>query len=224
MDIVEAITKRKSIRSYKDEPVSKQVLTEILTTACQAPSSVNSQPWEFAVLSGEILEKVKQVNIELLRSGKKSNPDFDLPGLPRKTVYHERQVEIAMQLFKLMDIPREDKVKRFQWMERGFRFFDAPAAIILMIDRILFESQPFLDIGSIMQTICLTAMKYGLGTCIEDQGIQYPDEIRKIADIPDSKLMVISIAIGYPDWNFPANKVKSTRVPLNEITMWCGFD
>ncbi|MBW2091049.1 MAG: nitroreductase [Deltaproteobacteria bacterium] len=223
MDIIEAISKRKSIRDYKPDPVSREILTEILQIACQAPSSVNSQPWEFAILSGEVLEKIKRTNIELLRSETPPNPDIPLPGLPRGTIYYERQVEIARQLFTLMDIPREDKVKRFEWMERGFKFFNAPVAIIIMIDRAVYEAQPFLDIGSVMQTICLAAMQYGLGTCIEDQGIQYPDEIRKTANIPENKLMVISIAIGYPNWDFPANEVESTRVPLNEITTWRGF-
>ena len=35
--------------------------------------------------------------------------------------------------------------------------------------------------------------------------------------------IVCGIAIGYPDWEFPANQVISTRVPVDEITTWCGF-
>jgi len=129
-----------------------------------------------------------------------------------------------VQLFKLMNIAREDKEKRVEWLERGFRFFDAPAAIIIMIDRVLKEMQPYLDIGSVMQTICLAAMNYNLGTCIEDQAIQYPDEVRRILGIPESKLMVISVAIGYPNRDFPANKVQSKREPIENITGWYGFD
>ena len=108
-------------------------------------------------------------------------------------------------------------------MQRGFRFFDAPAAIIICADRSLAEAGPLLDIGSVLQTICLAALNYGLGTCIEDQGTMYPDVLRKFADIPDSKRIIISIAIGYPDWDFPANKLESTREPIESLITWCGF-
>jgi hypothetical protein len=35
---------------------------------------------------------------------------------------------------------------------------------------------------------------------------------------------MISIVIGYPNWDFPANKVVSTREPVENITTWCGFE
>jgi len=37
-----------------------------------------------------------------------------------------------------------------------------------------------LDVGAIMQTICLAAVKHGLGTCIEDQGIMYPEVVKAV--------------------------------------------
>jgi nitroreductase len=129
-----------------------------------------------------------------------------------------------MQIFRLMDIPRKDKGKRARWMERGFRYFDAPAAIIISVDRSLAEGTPLLDIGAVMQTICLAALDYGLGTCIEDQGVMYPEVLKEFAGIPGSKRIMISIAIGYPDLDFPANKVESTRESIESITAWCGFE
>ena len=224
MDLIEAIIKRKSIRDYKRDSIPQEVLKEILEVASRAPSAVNAQPWEFAVLTGTVLEKVKQVNIKMLKSGAPHTPDFYLPDVPRETVYQRRAVELAKQLFKLMDISREDREKRRQWMERGYRFFDAPAAILVMTDRLLTEALPFLDIGAVMQTICLVALDYGLGTCIEDQGIQFPDEVRKIANIPESKLIMIAMAIGYPNWGFPANKIESSRESIKNMTIWCGFE
>jgi nitroreductase len=75
-----------------------------------------------------------------------------------------------------------------------------------------------------MQSICLAALSRGLGTCIEDQGVMYPDVIRRFAAVPESKRIVIAIAIGYPDWDFPANKVETAREPVDSITSWCGFE
>lgn len=226
MDVVEAINSRKSIRGFKPDPVPKETIARILETACRAPSAMNTQPWEFVVLSGETLEHIKRGNIEMLRSGAKANPEHNVIGWRSddNNIYRQRQVELAKQLFQLMDIPREDKEKRAQWMERGFRFFDAPAAIIVMADRSLTEEAPLLDLGAVVQNICLLALKYGLGTCIEDQGVMYPEVARRFANISESKRIIISIAIGYPDWDFPANKVESMREPIGNITTWCGFD
>ena len=224
MDIIEAMKQRKSIRGYKPDHVSKGVLEQILELASRAPSAMNTQPWEFTVLTGEVLENVRRSNVELLNSGAPPNPEHVVVDWPRESIYRQRQVDLAKQLFKLMDIPREDKEKRAKWMERGFRYFDAPAVVIISVDRCLSESGPLIDIGAVMQTICLIALHFGLGTCIEDQGVTYPQVLRKYAHIQDSKRIIMAIAIGYPDWDFPANKVETEREPINNITAWLGFD
>lgn len=224
MDIIEAVKKRKSIRGYKPDPVPKEVLEQILELASHAPSAMNTQPWEFIVLTGDVLENVRRSNVELLNSGALPNPEHVVVSWPRESIYRQRQVNLAKQLFQLMDIPREDKEKRANWLERGFRYFDAPAAIILSTDRCLSESGPLLDIGALIQTICLTALYFGLGTCIEDQGMMYPNVLRKYARIPESKRIIMAIAIGYPDWDFPANKLETEREPIKNVTTWLGFD
>jgi nitroreductase len=224
MDVIEAVKRRKSIRGYKPDPVPKEVLEQILEVASHAPSAMNTQPWEFTVLAGDVLENVRRSNVELLNSGAPPNPDHVVVNWPRESIYRQRQVNLAKRLFQLMDIPREDKGKRAKWLERGFRYFDAPAAIILSTDRCLSESGPLLDIGAVIQTICLAALHFGLGTCIEDQGTMYPEVLRKYAHIPESKRIIMAIAIGYPDWDFPANKVESEREPIKNVTTWLGFD
>ncbi len=224
MDIFEAINLRKSIRNFKPDPVSKEMITEILEAATRAPSAMNTQPWEFIVLTGNVLEDVRRVNVEMLNAGESPRPEHSIVGWPSDSVYRQRQVGLAKQLFQLMDIKREDKDKRAQWMERGFRYFDAPAAIILLTDRSLSEAGPLLDMGAVMQNICLAALSHGLGTCIEDQGVMYPDVLRKFVSIPESKKITIAIAIGYPNSDFPANKVETTREPVKNITTWCGFE
>jgi len=223
MNILEALHARKSIRGYKPEPVPRGILREILDIATRAPSTMNTQPWEITVVTGKVLDNIRQGNIEMLTSG--AVPHAETRFSPFEGEYRQRQVDLAIELFRLMGIAREDKEKRAEWMQRGFRFFDAPAAIILSMDRSLDESPlNLLDIGAIMQTICLTALNYGLGTCIEDQGIMFPEVVRRFTAIPESKRMVICIAIGYPNWDFPANKLESTREPLESFVTWCSDD
>jgi nitroreductase len=224
MDVIEAVKKRKSIRGYKLAPVPKEVLEQILEVASHAPSAMNTQPWEFTVLTGDVLENVKRSNVELLHSVAPPNPEHVVVSWPSDSIYRQRQVNLAKQLFQLMDIPREDKEKRAKWLERGFRYFDAPAVIILSTDRCLSESGPLLDIGAVIQTICLTALHFGLGTCIEDQGTMYPEVLKKYAHILESKRIIMAIAIGYPDWDFPANKLETERESTKNITTWLGFD
>ena len=223
MDIEEAIKARKSIRKYKPDPVPKKILREILQIAQRAPSAMNTQPWEFVVITGEVLEHIKRVNVEKLNAGAPMQPEHLVVGWPQESIYRQRQVELGKEIFRLMNIPRLDKKMREKWMERGFRYFDAPAAIIVTADRSLTEEGPLLDIGAVIQSICLAALGFGLGTCIEDQGALYPEVVREYAEIPDSKRLIMAIAIGYPDWDFPANSIESTREEIDTITTWCGF-
>jgi nitroreductase len=224
MDIIHAIQTRKSIRDFKPDPVSKIILTEILKTATRAPSAENGQPWEFTIIAGDVLEAVKTRNIEKLNSKAPNHPSPPTEGLQKNSIYRKRQIEIAKQLFMLMDIPREDLEKRNQWTMRGFRYFNAPAVIIITMDRSLPYPRPIFDIGTVTQNICLLAIHYGLGTCISNQGIAYPEVLHELTGIPESKRIVISVAIGYPNWDFPANAVVSLREPIENVTRWIGFD
>jgi len=223
MNIIDAINARKSTRGFKPDPVDQSTITKILEAAVRAPSAMNTQPWEFFVVTGETLDRMRRQIVEKLNSGAPIQPDHLVVGWPPKSIYRDRQVDLAKQLFKLMDIAREDKDKRAQWLERGFRFFDAPVAIFVVTDKILSESGPLFDIGAVVNNICLAALEFDLGTCIEDQGVLYPEVAKKLAGIPDTKRMMIAIAMGYPDKNFPANKVKSKREPVDSITTWVGF-
>ena len=223
MDIIEAIYKRKSIRGFKSDPISREILAKILDAACRAPSAMNTQPWEFIILTGDVLDRVRVAIVDKLNRNEPMRPDHHVVSWSNESIYRERQVDLAKKLFQLMDIRREDKEKRAAWLERGFRFFDAPVGILILTDRSLSDAGPLLDLGAAMQTLCLAALSFGLGTCIEDQGGLYPEVLREIAQIPDNKRIIISIAIGYPDGDFPANAVVSSRESLDKNTRWVGF-
>lgn len=222
MNIIDCVKKRKSIRGYKKEKVPRRVIEEILEISIRAPSGLNTQPWEFLIVEGEVLDSIRKGNVEHYSSGQAPHSMFLHK---HQGVYRQRQIELAQQLFSLMDIKREDHAKREEWMKKGLRFFDAPAAIILLIDESMSGKEYALfDLGLISQTICLTALSYGLGTCIELQGALYPEVIRKHTGLPDSKKIIVGIAVGYPDPEFPANRIETEREPLQNIATWQGFD
>lgn len=62
MNFNELVKTRRSVRKYKDTPISKEDLLEILEAGTYAPSAVDLQPWYFvAVQSKEKMEKVKNI-------------------------------------------------------------------------------------------------------------------------------------------------------------------
>ena len=223
MQVTEAIRKRKSVRGYRPDPVPREALHEVLEIAGRSPSAMNSQPWEFAVLGGQVLDRVRQANVAKLQAGEMPHGEHPVVGWGKDSVYRTRQVELAKGFFRLMGIERGDVDKRADWMARGFRFFDAPAAVVVLVDRSLEANTYLIDIGIVIQSICLAALEHGLATCIEDQGCMYPEVLRELADIPATKRIVMSVAVGYPDWDFPANRIETSRVPVDDITLWRGF-
>ena len=50
MDAIGAILTRRSIRSFRDEPVSDEIIETLLRAAMAAPSAGNQQPWQFIVI------------------------------------------------------------------------------------------------------------------------------------------------------------------------------
>ena len=223
MELKQAITKRISVRGYRPDPVPRGILAEIIQTSLRAPSAMNVQPWAITVLAGEPLGRLRDTNIELLKSGAVPVSDFG-HAKPYEGVYKERQRTLGFQLYGLLDIERDDKAKRMEWTMKGFRGFDAPAMIILSADKGLDTRLAGSDMGGLIQTICLVALEYGLGTCINGQGIFFPDAVRTIAGIPESNNIYICIAIGYPDEDHPANRLVSDRESVDTVTRWVGFD
>lgn len=57
MNIYEIIKKRRSVRAYKDEPISEKSLNKILEAGRLAPSAHNSQDYKFIVVKDEKIRK-----------------------------------------------------------------------------------------------------------------------------------------------------------------------
>jgi nitroreductase len=222
MDILEGIKSRKSIRAFNSKPVSEQVLKELLEIAIRAPSGLNRQPWEFFIAKGGLLKELKHKNLEKHRLGEPPNPEIPIgpikgisPAL--EGIYRERKVELAKQIFKLLKISKGDKKRQQEWTENMMQFYDAPAVIFVVVDKQLIGNWPILDIGLVCQNILLAAQAYGLGTCIMRAAVDYPEQVRKVTKIPETKRIIIGIAIGYPDWDHPVNQLMTNREEIEKI-------
>ncbi|MEA2051348.1 MAG: nitroreductase [Euryarchaeota archaeon] len=224
MKLLEAIKSRKSIRAFKPDQVPREVLTELLDVARWAPSGTNTQPWEFFVLTEKVLDEFSHTMVEKVRSGdimKLIQPDIEMFKRPAKAIYGRRELKFFKQFLDLLE-PEEGKTKMQKWFELSASRYGAPALIIVVADK----SAPgwfIFDIGSITQTIALSAQEFGLGTCIFGGVAYFPDEVRRIANIPESKQVIIGIAVGYPDWDHPLNSLRTDREPVEELVTWRGM-
>ncbi len=222
MDLVQGLKERKSIRAFKPDPVPRNLIEEILDTARWSPSWGNTQPWELAVVGGEMVKRLTEAFVAAYEEKIAPNPDIPMPETwpdANKTRY----MACAAGLFGTMGIGRDDRAGRLGHMINMTRGFGAPAIIYVLFDRNLNLPYAMLDMGSIIHAICLAAHHRGLGTCIEAQLALYPDIIRRHLKLPEGRQIVVGLALGYPDLNAPVNAFRTERESLDTFVSWTGY-
>jgi len=220
----EVVLGRRSTRGFKPDPVPRQLIREVLEVAMRAPTSFNTQPWNFYVVTGAPLDRIRQGNTERNLAGVPSSREIRSLG-EYGGIHRERQIEIAKQLFGAMGIARDDREAREDWVLRGYRQFDAPVSVVVTYDRVLHggDTAPF-DCGGVANALVNAAWSRGLGSVINSQGIQQSPVVREHARIRDDHVIMTCVAMGFPDESFPANTVVSRRKPVEEAATFIGFD
>jgi nitroreductase len=227
MNILDAVRSRRSIRSFKPVPVPKKVLEEVLEYSRWSPSGSNTQPWELAVLGGKVMADVKALLLEKIKTEwdterlafKTFRPDIPFPVFPEP--YRQRSINSRNRIDSHQfpsGTPGIDE-KRAAYLLYGAQFYGAPNAIILYTERSICP-KAVLDIGLLAQTIALTAVAHGLGTCLMTTPVAWPEIMREPLGIPESKLIALAIAIGYADVDAKVNNFERTREPLEAIVHW----
>ncbi|MEI7517999.1 MAG: nitroreductase [Mycobacteriaceae bacterium] len=223
-DLETIVFERRSIRGYSTQPVPREVIEDVIRIAQRAPSSMNTQPWHFHVLTGEPLERVRRGNTEKMVSGSAVDREITL-NHGYEGAHRDRQVEIAVQLFEAMGISRDDKARRQDWVMRGFRQFDAPVSVVITVDKELAnDTIAHFDCGAVTYGLVLAAWSKGLGTVINGQGIMQSSVVRENANIPGDQVIMTCVAMGFPDEDFVANHVQSRRAPGDAVASFIGFD
>jgi nitroreductase len=221
MDVIEVIRERKSVRAFKPNPVSQEMLRKIMEQALRAPSWANTQPWEFAVITGKPLEEIQKGFLERGEQEPQSE-------VARPYEFPEPYLSRIQALAPKGWTPTKEnmEIRRIQ----NYKNYGAPVVIYLLVDRIMFYQLKGInvwslyDCGSVVQNIMLLATHYELGTIAQAQSVIYPDIIRKVLGIPESKLIALGIAIGYPDWDNPVNQSQTHRETLDDVAKWYGFE
>lgn len=221
MELLEGIEKRKAIRAFKSEAIPKNVLETILKVALRSPSYANTQPWEIFVVSGRKRDDLSKALIEKAKSNAPAGHDIPTPkGWPEKM--DKRMHDHGARRLDLLGVKRDDAEMREKLRIMNFEFYGAPVVIFLCLDKAL-GSWSIFDTGLFVQNIILAAYSFGIGSCIQASVVAYPDEIRKIAGIPDNKNVIVAIALGYPDDKAKINEYTSLRADFKEFVTWCGI-
>ncbi|SVA04071.1 uncharacterized protein METZ01_LOCUS56925 [marine metagenome] len=209
MSLVEAVSKRRSVRGFLDKEVPQQVINRIFEIAQQAPSNCNVQPWKAYVASGELKESLKKKMYENTTNRVSPNPDYSYTN-NFENEYRTRQVECAVALYSKMGIGREDKEGRMRAVLRNFEFFDAPHIAFIGMDP-SFGTTVAVDVGMWAQTLMLTMVAFGLHSCPMGTMRNYPDLVRQAFDVEDGTKILFGISFGYEDSALPANETRTTR-------------
>ena len=63
----------------------------------------------------------------------------------------------------------------------------------------------------------LAAQEYGIQSIPAVAYVNHPDAVRKNLNIPDSKIVVFGIGLGYENKENPINKARTTKKGLDEV-------
>jgi nitroreductase len=172
------------------------------------------------VVTGEKKDQLGEIMRAKSIAGETPNADLPLP----KTwppALDTRAREHGARRFKALGIDRADEQQRKDMQLQNLRFYGAPCALFLFIEKGL-PLWSIYDMGLFTQNLCLAARTFGLETCLQASTVNYAEAVRDFLGIPNTKTLVIGISMGYPDWEAPLNAYRSTRMKIEEFTRWYG--
>ena len=169
--VLEAIKKRRSVRSYESKPIPKDVIDTVIQAGNEAPSAMNSQPWRFVVVEDkETKNKLVRAALpnakKILEMAKEVNPE---------------RYEMIMKLYDEL----EDPV-----------YYSAPAIVFVIgSGRYADHSCPLA-----CENMMLAAYSLGLGSCWVGFGamVTNDEEIRNILELKEDETIFGPILLGYP--------------------------
>ncbi len=167
-DFFEVLYSRRSIRLYKDEPISKETIDELLRDATQAATASNLQPWEFVVITNKNF--IREVSDSCKRKMLKSiETNLESPYKRYEATLRNADLNI---------------------------FYNAPCLIYVVAPRS--AGLGIFDCTLAAGNIMLSARARGLGTCWIGLGASPEPEMRERMGIPKDYRIVAPIIVGIP--------------------------
>jgi nitroreductase len=225
MDILEAIQARHSVRDFDSRLVPKDIVMKIMEAATRSPSGGNGQPWEIFIASGATIEKIRQAYLERGRSGPPGPPASATPPAlggappppPAPAYIQERFATVRKERMILMGLDPADPASMKVFSEMGTRLYGAPVLAVICMDKAL---SSHLDLGLLIQTICLAAQAYGVDSLIASWFVSQHDILREALDIPENLNIVMGVGLGYANPAAVINTYRSPRRPIEEVVRY----
>lgn len=176
LEAVRSVLRRqRAHRSFTDEPVPDDVITDILELATRAPSAQNTQPWEFVVVQDpDRRAALWELASRLWDMGAKDATDG-----------------------KVSTTMRDD-------VEQGVRggFAGAPVSIVVCANAERWNAE-LMDssIWPATQNLMTAATAHGLGSALTTIGTILVDDLRAILKLPEHVIPQAVIPVGHPARN-----------------------
>ncbi|WP_432164545.1 nitroreductase [Streptomyces sp. bgisy031] len=220
MDVYEAVTSRRAVRGFTDQPVPREALERVLSAAAWAPSGSNLQPWHAYVLTGRPLAELKKCAGERLATGDPwDEPEYEQYPSALKSPYRERRSAFGEQRYGALGIAREDIEARQRASSANWDCFGAPAALFCYIDRDLGAPQ-WSDVGMYLQTVMLLLRAEGLHSCPQMAWAKFHRSVAEVLSPPDELMLFCGMSIGFED--VAADRTRTGRAPLGETVTFVG--
>jgi nitroreductase len=220
MRVSEAIKSRHSMRTFKPDPVAREDVEWIVTTASRAASNGNLQPWKLYITMGKARERLSKAVLKAMDEGD-MGPGAEYGVYPKEftPVYDQRRKLVGKQLYTLLGVPRGDTAGMRKQFRRNYLFFDAPVGMILCVERRMGGGQ-WIDCGIFLDQLMLLAREKGLHTCPQAAFSRFQHVVRRELKIPDDQIVICGLALGYADADAVPNNLITERAPLEDYTTW----
>jgi nitroreductase len=219
MKVSEALATRKTIRAFRSDPVSLEIVREILRVAARAPSGGNLQPWKAYLLMGPARDElVRRVAEKRKETPMGEAPEYHIYPPALSEPYKTRRFRVGEAMYATLGIPREDKMARLKFFAGNWEFFGAPVGLIFTIERQMQQGQ-WSDLGMFLQSIMLLAREHGLHTCPQEAWAVWHSTIRDYLAVPEDQMIFCGMALGYADDAAPVNTLVTERAGLEEFVV-----
>jgi nitroreductase len=214
VEFYEAVTSRRAVRGFTDQPVPRETLERVLAAAAWAPSGSNLQPWHIYVVTGEPLAQLKKLAVERVAAGDPwDDPEYVMYPPALKSPYAERRSAFGKERYSALGVAREDWEARQRAAIANWDSFGAPAALFCYIDRDLGLPQ-WADLGMYLQTVMLLLRTEGLHSCPQMSWAKVRKTVADFVSPPNELILFCGMSIGYED--VTVDYIRTGRAPLDE--------
>jgi nitroreductase len=216
---ISVLAARHAKRAFLDRQVRRELLEQVLLAAAHAPSTRNGQPWQVAVVSGALRDKLASRLCAEFDRGVPASPDYPNRPVIVDEVTEARARDAGAGVLLARGIDRADAEGRRAHLRDNLEFYGAPTEMIFHLPA---QAPPglFLEMGFFLQNVMLGLVACGLGSCPQYSVAGYADAIREELDLGSDRLIVCGLAVGYPDEAIAVNRFHPRRAELGDFVQW----